>query len=242
MFACMTDREDAGIPRLETLAGEPIEIDDSVGRAFAEAVRNGTAEPSEALALWWSLSRPDGGAHIKVTEDEDGRWVITDVYVHGRGLTVTDLQALPLTQLNLTMNLIGYWDGSGAIMDPAAITDVINGYAANAGYGQAVMHNLDEDAAEPTLAELRSLAAAAPPDLPRGPEAERPQLTRPDGTDPDGFAERVAAAYREYVTKTRAPAVEIAKEAGVPVGTVRGWIREARRRGKLPQGHRGKVG
>jgi hypothetical protein len=237
----MTDQPEPRLPRLETADGRPVEIDDAAAHAFREAVNSGSFEDSPPLALWWSLSRPDGGGlHMRVTEGDDGRWTITDVYVHGRGLTATDLQAVPLTQLDLTMNLIGYWDNE-AIMSPDDIADVINESSADAGYGQAVTHNLDDES-EPSLAELRALASDAPPQLPGRPAAERPRLTRPDGTDPDGFAARVAAAYREYATQTRAPAVEIAKEAGVPVGTVRGWIREARRRGKLPQGRKGKAG
>lgn len=200
---------------------------------------SGPVEPSPPLTLWWSLSKPDGGGtHMRVTED-DGRWLITDVYIHGPGLTATDLQAVPLTKLNLVMNLVGHWN-DGAIMDPDDIAGVHNDLAGNAGYGQAVTY--DPEADEPTLAELRDLAADAPPELPKIPTDERPKLTRPDGTDPDGFAARVAAAYREYVQTTRSPAVEIAREAGVPVGTVRGWIREARRRGKLPEGRKGKAG
>jgi hypothetical protein len=72
--------------------------------------------------------------------------------------------------------------------------------------------------------------------------SQPPRGTRPDGTDPDGFSAKVAAAYREYAPQTRAPALKIADEAGVPVATVRSWIREARRRGKLPQGRKGRAG
>ena len=228
------------MPSLETPDGEPIEVDDTATRAFREAMNKGEDfEPSPPLSLWWSLSKPDrGGTHIRVTED-DGRWLITDVYVHGPALTATDLQAVPMTQLDLVMNLVGYWR-DGVIMDPDAIADVHNELASDAGYGQAVTY--DPEADEPTFAELRALAADAPPELPKHPAAERPRLTRPDGTDPDGFAARVAAAYREYAPQNRNPAVKIAEEAGVPPGTARGWIREARRRGKLPEGRKGKAG
>ena len=67
----------------------------------------------------------------------------------------------------------------------------------------------------------------------------RPRLTRPDRSDPDGHAEAVAASYAEHVHAGRQPGMAIAEEAGVPVATARGWIREARRRGKLPKGRRG---
>lgn len=234
----MTDQQEPTGPRLTDAEGNPVEGAGDVARAFAAAMNKGIPDPSPPLGLWWSLSRPDGGGvHVRVTDD-DGRWVITDVYVHGRGLSATDLQAVPLTQLDLTMNLAGYWD-NGALMDPAVIADVYNEFASDAGYSRAVY---EPEADEPTLAELRAMAEGAPPEPPRHPVADRPRLTRPDGTDPDGFAALVAAAYREYAVRTRAVAIEIAREAGVPVPTARSWIREARRRGKLPQGRPGRTG
>ena len=176
--------------------------------------------------VWWSLSRPGGGgAHIRVSYEED-RWVITDVYVHGSGVTASDLQSVPLTQLDLAMNLLGF-------ADPRVIA------RAGSDMGQAV---LAEASHEPSLASLRERAEHAPGQLPAPSGGPRPKLTRPDGTDPDGFSARVAAAYREYAPQTRAPALKIAEEAGVPVATVRSWIREARRRGKLPQGRKGRAG
>lgn len=257
MVAGMTDQDEPRRPQLTDLEGNPIEIGvaDDVARVFAESVNNAADDSSPPYpdpSLWWSLRRPDGGGmHIKVTAVDYDRWVITDVYVHGQSLSATDLQAVPLTQLELVMNLLGYWGdapGAGktrppadAFMDGDVIADFVNDLAAKAGYGATAMYVGEEDE-EPTLADLREHAADAPEELLKSPAAERPRLTRPDGTDPDGFAEKVAAAYREYAIQTRAPAVEIAKEAGVPVGTVRGWIREARRRGKLPHGQKGKVG
>jgi len=66
-------------------------------------------------------------------------------------------------------------------------------------------------------------------------------LTRPDGRDPDGFYQTVAEHYRWHVAQSPAPAVHMALEAGVPVTTVHRWVREARLRGMLPPGIRGKA-
>jgi hypothetical protein len=41
---------------------------------------------------------------------------------------------------------------------------------------------------------------------------------------------------------THHPAKAMAEHSHVPVSTVRGWIREARLRGKLPPGTRGRAG
>jgi len=66
-------------------------------------------------------------------------------------------------------------------------------------------------------------------------------LTRPDGRDPDGFYQTVAEHYRWHAAQSPAPAARMAQEAGVPVTTAHRWIREARLRGALPLGTRGKV-
>lgn len=70
----------------------------------------------------------------------------------------------------------------------------------------------------------------------------REPLTRPDGTDPEGFSRRVAEAYVEAASATRAPATVLAEEAGVPVTTVHRWVREARQRGHLPPARKGRAG
>jgi hypothetical protein len=192
----------------------------------------GTIDRPGPRAIWWTLSRPGGGIHMRyILED---RWKLTDVYAHGAALTATDLQAAPITRLDLLLNLT-----SDHLWTVAA---TYNDLATKAGWGPMVTVIDHEQNDDPPLSRLRQLAATAPPALPTPPSADRPRLTRPDGTDPDGFAARVAAAYCEYAQQTYAPAAAIAKEAGIPIATARSWIREARRRGKLPQGRKGKAG
>lgn len=68
--------------------------------------------------------------------------------------------------------------------------------------------------------------------------ADRPRLSRPGrgpDRDIDAFYQSVADAYREYIIRSSVVAPAIAKEADVPVGTARTWIKEARRRGFLEQ-------
>ncbi|HEY1624005.1 MAG TPA: hypothetical protein VGG16_09405, partial [Streptosporangiaceae bacterium] len=178
------------------------------------------------LTMWWSVSLPDGGGvHMKVEDGLNG-WAVTDVYVHAPEVTTTTLREAPLSQLSLIMNLLNGWD-------PDTIAE------ANKDMGQRV---LSDPQREPSLAMLRRRAEGAPAELPVYKISSRPRLTRPDGSGPEGFYELVGIAYREYAARTRSPAVEIAKEADVPVATARGWIREARRRGKLPEGKKGKAG
>jgi hypothetical protein len=180
-------------------------------------------------ATWVSIASPDGGGtHMRITRRGD-RWVVTDVYLHASEVTAADLQSVPIGQLDLSMNL--------------TTTDLYD-LQTLMKYGGHGAPTLNDDAGDVSTAVLRAQAEDAPPELrliePRA--KDRPKLTRPAGRDPDAFYQQVARAYAEYASQTRAPAIEIAKEAGVPVGTARGWVREARRRGHLRPGRQGKVG
>lgn len=85
----------------------------------------------------------------------------------------------------------------------------------------------------------KALATSNP--LPDPETAPRPKLRRPTGRDPDVFYRLVAQAHTEAVKVRRPPAPTLAEEAGVPVRTVHGWVREARRRGFLPPTSRGRT-
>lgn len=71
---------------------------------------------------------------------------------------------------------------------------------------------------------------------------ELPTLRRNQGEDPSAFAERVAKYYRAFSQLSSKPAKLISEHSEVPLPTVHGWIREARLRGKLPPGRKGKAG
>jgi hypothetical protein len=171
---------------------------------------------------------------MRIAERPGGGLVVDAVYVHGPEVTASVLQSVPVSHLGKFLSIFG---DAGS---PYDVLDVLKFGAYFDDYPVSTEH----ETGEPTLASLRELANGAPATLRLIEQARRQRtaLTRPDGSDPDGFAGRVAEAYREYVMQTRSPAVKIAEEAGVPVGTARGWIREARRRGKLPQGRKGKAG
>jgi hypothetical protein len=185
-------------------------------------------ENPPSRAAWLSIASPaGGGTHLRISGHGD-RWVVDGIYLHAPEITATALQRVPVNQVDLAMNL-------GGPVDLEALKISIM-------YGGLGVPVLDEPP-EPTLAELRKQSDAAPRELRLvEPLADRPRLGRPDGTDPDGFYAEVARAYIEYARQTRAPAPEIAREAGVPAGTARGWVKEARRRGHLRPGRKGKAG
>jgi hypothetical protein len=67
-------------------------------------------------------------------------------------------------------------------------------------------------------------------------------LKVPPGAKPDWFYERLAVAYRNLAVRSNRPAVLLAERNGVPVTTVHRWVKEARRRGFLPPGQKGRRG
>jgi hypothetical protein len=69
---------------------------------------------------------------------------------------------------------------------------------------------------------------------------ELPPLVRQG--DPAAFSALVARHYRAWARLTPHPAARMAAAAGANPRTVHTWIREARLRGLLPSGARGKAG
>lgn len=164
---------------------------------------------------WVSMRGPDGtdGLHVKVRQDDEGRWSITDLYLHGGEISGETLRAIRMPQVEAgAYNQI---IRSGPDADPA-----------EAGWDDGV-----------TIGQIRGVAPA----LHRKRRTRKP-LARPAGDDPERFYAQVAAAYREHQETTSAPAKAIAEEAGVPVTTAHRWVREARIRGHLPRGRKGRVG
>ncbi|MGE4164029.1 MAG: hypothetical protein AB7G23_20065 [Vicinamibacterales bacterium] len=58
----------------------------------------------------------------------------------------------------------------------------------------------------------------------------------------DAFYRSVAEVYRRAAALHRGPAAVLAEANGVPVSSVHSWVKEARRRGFLPAGIRGRAG
>jgi hypothetical protein len=68
------------------------------------------------------------------------------------------------------------------------------------------------------------------------------RLKIPAGTKPDSFYRQVAKTYSHLARGSNRPAVELAEVNDVPVTTAHRWVKEARRRGFLPPGRKGRRG
>jgi hypothetical protein len=95
--------------------------------------------------------------------------------------------------------------------------------------------------------DLRPALERAEPELVRAAPGTRPSRTSarlkvPAGAKPDSFYRRVAEVYRRLAAESNRPAVELAEANDVPVTTSHRWVKEARRRGHLPPGQKGRRG
>lgn len=168
---------------------------------------------------------PDSRIHYRIERADDERFVVTNVLIHGPHVTSDVLRQIPVARVEALANLA---DATRRADDPSADAGIVM-FADTLSIGRS------DD--ELTLGKLRSREPKAAPKAP-----ERLQLARPDGSDPDAFYRDVARAYSSAAQESRRPAAVLAEEAGVPVTTVHRWIREARRRGFLGPGSKGRAG
>jgi hypothetical protein len=180
---------------------------------------------------WDTYSPPEGadGLHLRWGRDDAGRWVITDLYLHGKALTAGVLRAISLPRMEAQRN-----SEAEILASPGSQVFRRERYWPPGDEGLTTAE-LRRRAAEGAKLHAASSAGTPPP---------RGKISRPDRSDPgslEQFYRLVAMAYKQYA-QDRPPAPAIAEEAGVPVTTVHRWVREARRRGFLPPGVRGRVG
>jgi hypothetical protein len=190
----------------------------------------------EPIERTWQLSRitgdPEGPkVHWQDKRDEPtlegnglcavgpgGRIYFTRLTVHGSVPVGSDeLRAVPIT----------------------AMLTLANGYARDGILRQLAQRG--DEAAAALIEETPEVVAKAAPSVRPVMRFDPPKGTR----KPDSFYAEVASAYSWLVTHegSRRPAFDLAEaNPGVPVTTVRRWIREARRRGILRPGVRGRAG
>lgn len=201
--------------------GESVQID------LISVVAPGWVE----LALSGHEPRPRVLARI---EKREGRGVVTALVLLGESLDSATLRAIPVGRIESAINHPQFGWGGGLRIDAAALREFADrGVLFPDEFGQI-------DAALTTYVE-KAPDSGHGGKVTRRKSARKP-LRRPDGSDPEGFYRTVADAYNDAVLTTAAPAPVLAEEAGVPVGTVHRWIREARRGGYLPPAKKGRAG
>lgn len=190
---------------------------DGRGRLTVEGMA--PERPQIASDGWISADLGDDlRVHVRVGRAAD-RWsvAITGLYIDAPDITSSTLQRVHPTRVLAAIESVGpdlrRPDGSQIFESMGQVGP-------------------DKDAGL-TLGELRSRAAGHQLHVPR----ER--LGRPDGS-PD-FYRRAADAYRSAAAESAKPAVVLAEENDVPVETVRRWVKEARRRGFLTGGRKGRA-
>jgi hypothetical protein len=80
------------------------------------------------------------------------------------------------------------------------------------------------------------------PGHPHAKQNVRKRLKVPAGAKGDGFYRQIASIYSALAAASNRPAVELAAANNVPLTTAHRWVKEARRRGFLPPGQKGRRG
>ena len=192
--------------------------------------------PPYWLELWL---RDDGlvtaQALVKV-DDLDGELVVTRLIVTGVPLSSDEIRRIPLARIAAMAKRVYRYGDRQLWLDGLVVAtttpppDLVE-----------ADKRIDAYLTWPT-GEYRQADPPQgffPPERPEQPES--PPLARPDRRNPE-FYRQVASAYNAAASRSRRPVAVLAAEAGVPHNTARHWIREARRRGYLPPGRRGRAG
>jgi hypothetical protein len=166
----------------------------------------------------WMLADNERGDRVSVRFQlsERGRLEPAELRLDGPVLDSNTLRRLPLTVMETFANTV-WRDEIRDMLDKAPAGDL---------HDRSVM--------PPQMGEPGSIR--------RSILRKTARLKIPDGTKPDSFYQQVAKIYSHLARGSNRPAVELAEANGVPVTTTHRWVKEARRRGYLPPGQKGRRG
>jgi hypothetical protein len=154
--------------------------------------------------------------YVRVQENEQGRLVITELYLARGRVDSFTLRALPLGRIE-------------ALANARPMSEEI----------RARMNEPLRPGTEPISPNPRPRWESWEI---KSPTPHLPHLRVPKGTKPDQFYKEAAELYAELASVSRRPAADLAEQSGIPVASVHRWIAEARRRGHLPPAGRGRRG
>jgi hypothetical protein len=159
------------------------------------------------------------GFGVGFDQDQRPPVVITEILCAlAEGIGATVLRSLPLARIEVSVRRPRYYD--------AVRERLTRGAGANTAFvpfpwpEESITWWFANGAPEP--GDTPKLKLWVPPGRPK----------------PDLFYLQVATVFTALSTVTRRPSPELAEANGVPVTTIHGWVKEARRRGFLPSGQR----
>jgi len=194
----------------------------------------------------WCLASDAGAPAVFVRfVDVDGRLRVGQLYwsPDGQPISADRLRALRLGQIEAMANAAEMARSIRARMDLPGpdLARLASHYATTFG------RRPDHWVAESMRAQINGSGVELPKygEVPTTGTSVEPlpplRVPHVPGKKPDDFYVRVAATYTDLTGKgSRRPAVDLAEKAGVQISTAHRWIKEARRRGFLAPGRKGK--
>jgi hypothetical protein len=166
----------------------------------------------------WMLADNERGDRVTVRFQlsERGRLEPVELRLDGPVLDSNTLRRLPLTVMETFANTV--WRGE--------IQDILDKAPAGDLHDRTVM--------PPQFSEPGSIR--------RSIARRTARLKIPDGAKPDSFYQQVAKTYSHLARGSNRPAADLAEANDVPVTTTHRCVKEARRRGFLPPGRKGRRG
>ncbi len=180
-----------------------------------------------------------GPFYVRLAPDASTRWRVHEMYIEGGApLTSEMLRRLPLHLIE-TMAQEDSEHLARSVRFVGPDLGLLASHYATTWGPQAKHWVADSWRAQFKDSDVERPSRPCP--RPRAAARAREPLTAPIRLD-DDFLRRVADAYRAVAADGKWPAVVLADEAGVSRSTVRRWVVEARKRGHLPPGSKGRVG
>jgi hypothetical protein len=193
---------------------------------------------------WIRVDDPEfpGPLFVRLLPDQnDGRWVVTEVYIEGRGRPLTgDLfRRLDIATIEALANTDANALRARAELPAVQLSEAASYYAY--GVGNRPSRNWAVDMLLSQFPESDIPQVQRREDRGDAMYADVPPLRAPQDGLTDDFLREVARAYSAALgRRERSPAQSLARQASVPVRTVHRWIYTARQRGIMERGRQGK--
>jgi hypothetical protein len=159
--------------------------------------------------------------YVRVRPNERGRLEVIELRLEPGGpIDSNTLRRVQLARVEAQVNAAGFREHIIAGLDLPATMDFDRKYATAGAH-------LDQRVTTTATGHKKVTRLQVPTTNPK----------------PARFYKQIASLYTRLSADANSrPAVDLAEAAGVPVTTVHRWVREARRRGFLPPGQRGRRG